>query len=166
MFAGNQETTITLLCPRTRKQYSGQIVIGSNERFIKIADPFAQTEPDAADEPDAEYEAWAAASRRTALDYSRSMLTASSAAIPVYFAVLDYLGQANGFAAIPGVLFLIAAAAFAIAQRPRLQATSRTTFAETRARALRRINGLATSGTALFLLATAGSVATFAATLW
>lgn len=182
LFAGTRATTVQLICPRTNEPFAAEIVVGTNEEFVRIADPFAaqgapveQRLPDvtAAHDavPDPEFAEWARSSRQTAVEYCRGMMTAASAAIPVHFAVVQYLGIDHSthlllrLAAIPAGVFLLSAAAFAVAHRPRLVSVAAGEFGQVRARSLRRLNRLMTAGSALFLTATAGSLAVFAALL-
>lgn len=180
VFAGMQDVTVPLICPETRGSFESRISIGSNEQFLRIADPFAAGHTAAAAgssavEEDPEAAEWMRASRQTAVEFCRAMLTASCGAVPVHFAVLQYLkvsGNTGSWAAraaaVPALLFLLAAAAFALAQRPRLVQladTSPAAFAALRHATLLRIDRLARWGTALFLLGCAGAVAAFAALL-
>ncbi|MFD9064766.1 hypothetical protein ACFVZ3_24955 [Kitasatospora purpeofusca] len=195
LFAGGQTVTVELTCPRTWETFEDQIVIGTEERFLRIADPWitmprqgalqAQHEPPSTEggaetaaaapaEPppvatggtaDPEFAEWARMSRQTGIEYCKAMLTASSAAIPVYFAVLQYMNLAtvkehwaSRLAAAPAVLFLLAAAAFALAQRPRLVHATAQSFAEVRGDSLRRLGRFSQVGTGLFLLGSLGAL--------
>jgi hypothetical protein len=186
VFAGTRAVTVELICPRTREPFPAEIIIGTNEEFIRIADPFASkaappVDPVSHPEPvaatvhpsspapvDPEFAEWARASRQTAVEYCRGMLTAASAAIPVYFAVLQYLGVEHAsrplvrLAVLPAVLFLLSATVFAVGHRPRLVTVPTDDFDQVRTRTLRRLNRLITIGSALFLAATAGALAVFA----
>ncbi|MEV0037093.1 hypothetical protein [Streptomyces sp. NPDC050804] len=170
--------TVQLLCPETRRSFESRITIGSNERFLRIADPHAAdhvtgaTPTDTADTEPAE---WTRSSRQTATEYCRTMLTASSGAVPVHFALLQYLNVSalNGgwtarWAAVPALFFVLAAAAFALAQRPRLVQLADSSAAALdvlRRSTLRRIDRLARWGTTLFLMGTAGALVAFVALL-
>jgi hypothetical protein len=174
LFAGTQEVTVRLMCPRTRRTFEDRITIGSGEQFIRIADPFVDDDTsqvvNSAAAPDAELDEWMRSSRQTATEFCRTMLTASSAAIPVHFAVLQYLDSSGiqgswavrTAAVVPALSFLLATAAFALAQRPRLVNATTGAFAELRRDTLRRLDRLSRTGTALFLLGTAGSLIAFA----
>jgi len=88
------------------------------------------------------------------------MLTAATGAIPVYFAVLKYLGSEAAYtswfariAALPPILFLVAAVMFALALRPRFALVPLAAFAEFRATRLRQLNALMLTGLALFATA-------------
>lgn len=107
--------------------------------------------------PDADFADWAKSSRATAMDFCRTMLTTSTGAIAVYFAVLKYLGvERIGGALVtrvgilPPLLFLTASICFALAMRPRLATLTRTEFAGFRAQRLARLDRYITVGTALF----------------
>jgi hypothetical protein len=181
LFAGRQEVTIRVLCPETRKSFETRITIGSGEQFLRIADPFVDHASDdhlplaTADEIDPELAEWMRSSRQTALEYCRTMLTTSTGAIPVHFAVLQYLDVSTiaarwtaRAAAAPSLCFVLAAGAFALAQQPRLVQVadgSADSFAALRRMTLRRIDRLARWGTALFLLGIVGALIGFVALL-
>ncbi len=99
---------------------------------------------------------------RTPTDFGKTMLTVSSGAVAIYFAVLNYLGASKAsrslggiFSAVPPVLFLAAAAVFALALRPRLSAVSRAHFQSFRDDRLRQLNRLLLIGTSIFVIALA-----------
>lgn len=185
VFAGRRDVTISVLCPETRNSFETRIVIGSDEQFLRIADPYADADADGGtgtdlpaagtDEVDPDLTEWMRSSRQTALEYCKTMLTTSIGAVPLHFAVLQYLGAATiaaGWAAraaaAPALLFVLAAAAFALAQRPRLVEItdgSAGSFAALRRRTLRRIDRLARWGTGLFLLGIIGALVAFATLL-
>ncbi|WP_406044526.1 hypothetical protein OG799_08605 [Micromonospora sp. NBC_00898] len=64
------------------------------------------------------------------------------------------------------MVFLLSAITFAVAHRPRLVSVPVGEFGPVWARTLRRLDRLITLGSALFIAATAGSLAVFAALLW
>jgi hypothetical protein len=151
-----------------------------NEEFVRIADPFASKAAPSVQQVTAptgavpesrvrRMDAGVPADRGRVLP---GMLTAASAAIPIYFAVLQYLGVDHAaihllvrLAVVPAVLFLLSATVFAVAHRPRLRSVPVGDFGQIRARTLRRLDRLIALGSALFLTATAGSLAVFAALL-
>jgi hypothetical protein len=161
--------TIAFTCPVTRKIMNEKVpappgveVIGPADSGPADSGPADSGPADSApvdDEPaaaaakppatstDAEYAEWIKSSRTTALDFCKTMLTASTGAIPVYFAVLKYLGteSASGswfgrVAAIPPLLFLSAAIVAALALRPRFALVAPGDFGEFRAGRLRQLN--------------------------
>jgi hypothetical protein len=119
---------------------------------------------------DLEYSDWLKSSRTIALDFCKTMLTAASAAIGVYFAVLKYLGtetvtrsKASWLSIGPPVLFLASVAFFALGLRPRLAPVRRDEFEDYRARRLTTINIFLTIGLALFV---AGLIFAFVSFVW
>jgi len=85
------------------------------------------------------------------------MLTTATGAVPVYFAVLKYLGaDAVGgswfsrIGALPPLLFLAAAIVFALALRPRFASVKQADFADFRTARLRQLNRDILAGLALF----------------
>ena len=103
---------------------------------------------------------WAKTSRATALDFAKTMLTASSAAIPTYFAVLKYLGAekladsaAGRLSVLPPVLFLLAVAIFAAGLRPRLAAVTPDAFVQFRADRMRQLDRYVSAGLVAFVVA-------------
>lgn len=201
LFAGLREVTVPLRCPRTGQGFDSRVSIGSSEQFLRVADPHAADEEgepaalsaDVTNAPSvgvvggaagpvaappsesSEVAEWLRTSRQTATEYCRTMLTASSGAVPVHFAVLQYLdvsarsgGWAARCAALPAVFFVLAAAAFGTAQRPRLVQLADDLpagFDALRRKTLQRIDRLARWGTALFLAGTAGALIAFTALL-
>lgn len=176
LFAGPGKS-VGLVCPKTKKPVQVVIELDDNERFLgaEIAtgselsgaslpapqstdDPAAESggrEPDVGEE--AEKTEWRKASRTTATDFCKTMLASSTAAIPVYFAVLKYTGveQLDGslqatLGILPPVAFLSAAAVFAAALRPRLRSVGRRTFSEVRDERLRQLDQYMKVGASLF----------------
>jgi hypothetical protein len=114
---------------------------------------------------EAEFTEWIKASRATAVEFCKSLITASVGAIPIYFAVLKYLGyevldpsQVARFGALPPFLFLLAAVIFALELLPRFAQVTRADFATFRAIRLRRLNRLMLGGLAIFGVAVAASI--------
>ena len=104
-----------------------------------------------------EFADWTKASRTTAVDFCKTMLTASTGAIPVYFAILKYLGTETAwgswfstFAALPPLLFLASAIVFALALRPRYTVVKPEGFEEFRRARLEHLNRGMLTGLVLF----------------
>jgi hypothetical protein len=156
VFGGATSTIeIGLSCPIDGAPFTNQLELANNEEFVGLANTAAEVKPppEAADFGD-----WIKTSRASALDFAKTMLTASSAAIPVYFAVLKYLGSEKlvdaplgRVSVLPPVLFLLAVAIFATALRPRLAEVGATDFAEFRAQRLRRLDRFVTGGLVAFV---------------
>lgn len=173
---GSDDLRIGVICPDTGRPFETSFTQPRGEEFVQVvtmgpgtdlpAPPHVSAEPQAPTaagdpaDPDAEYTDWLESSRGIGIDYGKSMITISSGAVAVYFAVLKYLG-ADTFSdapvgvvsALPPILFLAATAVFAAALRPRLASVSRAGFPTFREERLRRLNRLLVAGTSLFLLA-------------
>jgi hypothetical protein len=122
-----------------------------------------------ADWIDDELKEWRQTTVATQRTYATTMLTASSGAVAVYFAVLQYLGweKANfgtGLVILtiaPPVLLFCATAAFALALRPSLTFLTRSEYAEFRARRVEQMHRRSTIGTLLYAIALAMAVIVF-----
>jgi hypothetical protein len=134
----------------------GMLILGPD-----VADPTAPTNPAASISPEpqanqSEYSEWMKASRATAIDFCKSMLTAATGAVPLYIAVMTYLGPARGGAifaqlrVLPPLLFLAAAASYALALQPRFGLVTAEAFAAFRRRRLEQLNRCILIGSALF----------------
>jgi hypothetical protein len=158
--------TIAFTCPNTREIISVPVPDPPDSEIIGPDDPnrpapeFVPAGATAPGPEEQEYTDWIKASRATAVDFCKTMLTAATGAIPVYFAVLKYLGaeaaNASWFSrigALPPVLFLVAAVVFALALRPRFALVAQATFAEFRASRLRQLNTFLFAGLAVFAAA-------------
>jgi hypothetical protein len=164
---GSDEVRIAVSCPATGKPFQTVIGVPANEEFVRVITGSAadqvpeQPGPVISDSHD-EYSEWVKSSRDTGVDFGKTMLTASSGAIAVYFAVLQYLGiskvsrsTAGVLAVLPPILFLAATTVFALALRPRLAPVTLGSFPSFRDERLRQLNRLLLFGTALFVFALA-----------
>ncbi len=156
-------TTLAFTCPNTQKIISASVPNPPDGDIIGPDDP-EQTDAEPDPEPDPpptpteqEYADWIKASRATAVDFCKTMLTTATGAVPVYFAVLKYLGaDAVGgswfsrIGALPPLLFLAAAIVFALALRPRFASVKQADFADFRTARLRQLNRDILAGLALF----------------
>jgi len=148
-------TTLAFTCPNTHKIISASVPNPSEGDIIGPADP---DQADAEPEPtEQEYADWIKASRATAVDFCKTMLTTATGAVPVYFAVLKYLGADavsgswfSRIGAVPPLLFLAAAIVFALALRPRFASVKQADFADFRTARLRQLNRDILAGLALF----------------
>jgi hypothetical protein len=107
---------------------------------------------------DNELNDWVKTSASTVRDFSRTMISLSIGAVPIYFATTQFLGKQRvhgGWAALalaPPVLFLLAAIAFGAALRPALiTVTSLAGFAQWRRARLAAMNRWVQVAMALFL---------------
>lgn len=173
---GSDELRIGVVCPDTGRPFETSFAQPRGEEFLQVvtmgpgtdlpapadasAAPQAPTPTGKPADTDAEYTDWLESSRGIGIDYGKSMMTVSSGAVAVYFAVLKYLGAdtfseapVGVLSALPPILFLAATAVFAAALRPRLAAVSRAGFPTFRDERLRQLNRLLVAATSLFLLA-------------
>lgn len=116
-----------------------------------------------------EFSDWIKNSRAVAVDYCKSMVTTSSAAIPIYFSILKFLGYdgdnevtATRALVLPPILFFIAAIIFVVALRPSMKAVNESDFSTFRSSALLRLNRMMIAGTVYFLVAVGFSIVIFA----
>lgn len=158
--------TLAFTCPNTHKLISASVpnppdgdIIGPDDPNQAAADsePVAVPEPAPPTAAEQEYADWIKASRTTAVDFCKTMLTTATGGVPVYFAVLKYLGaEAVGgswfsrIGALPPLLFLAAAIVFALALRPRFASVKPADFADFRTARLRQLNRDILAGLALF----------------
>ena len=155
---------IAFTCPQTGKIISASVpdpadgeVVGPDDGSLAIDAQVPSGNPPRAS-TDADYIEWIKHSRAIALDFCKVMLTASTSAVPVYFAVLKYLGfeKSSGSAAaqlviMPPFLFLGAVVLFAIAMRPNFARVEAEGFEAYRAARLRRLNRFMLGGLATFV---------------
>jgi hypothetical protein len=174
-------------CPAMRKPFETSVSVPQDEKFVEVVLwPYAKSPAgengyegstaDGSRSPELprtpvegnesrvdpatdEYVDWVRASRATGLKFGKNMLTTSSGAVAVYFAVLKYLGYEKVpnspsifFTVVPPVLFTCATAAFAIALRPALARVNSASFTRWRDRRLLQMNWSLVVGTTLLIL--------------
>jgi hypothetical protein len=105
--------------------------------------------------------------------FATTMLTTSTGAVAVYFAVINYLDGRHGGSRVPAwlgvspaVLLLAASAAFAWALRPALGYVTADDYAEFRRVALVRTQRRCSAGLTLLLAAVVIAVAAFSVASW
>ena len=177
---------VGLRCPTLGALFTSQVTLANNEELVRVvssgsaaggsagsfggpaagsgdgaaaptaAAPLEPTRPPEA----ADFAEWVKSSRATALDFAKTMLTASSAAIPVYFAVLKYLGAekladstSGRISVLPPIVFLLAVAIFAAGLRPRLAAVTPDDFVRFRADRMRQLDRYVSAGLIAFVVA-------------
>jgi len=165
---GTSAVEIGLRCPVHGLPFMRTLELANNEEFLGLATSAAASAVATAPPPEvADLAEWIKTSRASALDFAKTMLTASSAAVPVYFAVLKYLGAeklsdsvVSLVSVVPPVLFLMALAIFALGLRPRLGRVTSESFVEFRAERLQALDRYVTYGLVAFVagLALAGVV--------
>ncbi|GGS64628.1 hypothetical protein [Streptomyces violaceus] len=175
---GGAAASAGLTCPTTGGPIVVELELRENETYLGPVDPSAGAavtvalpEPAAAgaavaQDSGGERVEWQKGSRTTALDFCRTMLTTSSGAIPVYTAVLNYVGTkrisgsfSGRLSVLPVIFFLLASVAFIMALVPTLAAvTDERGFREFRDRRLRLLDRYIWIGVTLFVAAMAFSV--------
>jgi hypothetical protein len=112
---------------------------------------------------------WIKASISTPRDYCKSMLTASTAAIPIVFTVLKFLGVGTASSAwaawsgvVPASLMVAAAVLFALAMRPEYVEIKIQEFPEWHRRRLRHMNTFIRWASAMFVLGLVTAIVVFA----
>ena len=159
---GGERVSVGLICPNTQVLYVQELTMRPGDRFVRVADPWvAKVQPEAElpidEEP--EFVAWKQSSRDVAYRYCSTMQTTSSAAIPVYFAILAYVGHARVSQTVFGLLTLLppglllaSLIVFTLAQRPRLARSTGSSFIKIREDRLMRLDRSITAGNTLFVL--------------
>lgn len=161
IFGGPRAREIVLTCPTTGELFTHEVTDPPNGEILGPADSIDISADSLSGEPshnpEREFSKWVKDSRATATEFCKTMLTISTGAIPVYFAVLKYIGieQIGGsFLAqagvLPPILFLVATILFVLAIRPRFATLSEAEFAKFRAKRLGQLNLYITTGTVLF----------------
>jgi hypothetical protein len=158
--AGGPEVGFT--CPSTNQPFVQIIPNPPGAEILGPADPSSGQAPPSA-KPSSpggdEFGDWVKLSRQVATDYCKTMLTTSTAAIPVYWAVLKYLRleQVSSsavalLAIVPPLLFLTATVLFALALRPRFAALRPEQFLQFRTNRLRQLDRYINAGTTAFVV--------------
>ena len=166
--AGGSEFLFT--CPETNQKFTqivpippqGEIVgLATEADVIQPADTVPNISP-----VENDFSEWIKNSRKVALDFCKTMMGTSTGAIPIYFAVLKYIGfekigqaELAKLTILPPVLFLIAAVLYVLALRPRYEAVALDEFNTFRARRLEQLNKYIIWGTTTFVVATGLSIA-------
>lgn len=157
-----RESKVLFTCPETSTRFTysvpnpveGEIISVASEADIAAAANVASAPPSSK----GDFEEWAKKSRDIALDFCKTMLSASTGGIPIYFAVLKYIGfeKISGTALsklsiLPPVLFLLAAILYVLALRPRHELVAPSDFNAFRKRRLEQLNQFIIRGTATFI---------------
>lgn len=183
-----------ITCPRKQEVFEGELsipaeynesvrrvqiesVTDASEDTPQTMSPSGEADPPSdalaaqavGDWVDEELKEWRKTTVATQRTYATTMLTASSAGVAVYFAVLKYLGWEQAdfgtplvvLTVAPPILLLAAAVAFALALRPSLTYVERSEYAEFRALRIGQMHARATAGTVLYVTALLLAVVTF-----
>ncbi len=188
MFAGVGQADATAWdvlfdCPTSNRPYTQRVelpddlgtVTGASSQLQHSRDDqessakaIANNQSGDQDATDTEYSDWIKNSAATARDFGKTMVATASGSVPIYFAVLKYLGfdrvgQAwNQLTVIPPFLLLASVILFALALRPSLLDVTREQFQEVRRRRLQRLNKYILAGTFLFCVSMIASTTLFA----
>lgn len=184
LFGGGDrlEKLMSFTCPNTQKSFKKSIPNPPDGEILRVATEEekiansltgqeSESEPSKADWVDKEFSEWIKHSSTKAIDFCEKMISTSTGAIPIYFAILKYLSSADsataegaGIAQIsiaPPVLYLMALVIFAIALRPKFGAVSKEDFVFFRSLRLQQMNRFMIAGTFTFVLATGISTIVF-----
>ncbi len=160
---------VTFTCPKTQQTFVQPVAIDAQGH--KIVGVMLGSAIALKDELiELEYTEWVKASAGTAREFCKTMMTTCTGAIPVFFAVLKFLGQEKAstpflswLGIIPTAAFLAALALFILALRPQYVAVAGvSSFARERERRLGGMNRLIQIGTLLFLAGIGLSIVAFA----
>jgi hypothetical protein len=164
---------VSLTCPTTLHPFIEpiQVPVLSGEALISVEQ--AQAAPTTPDWSSTEFAEWIKTSIASERDFCKTMLSTVSAAIPVYFAILKYLGLNRvqrgwqAMSAAPPVLLFASMLAFSVALRPSGRTIrSIDEFALFRSQRLTRMSYAMSAGLALFAAALLCSVIVWLAILW
>lgn len=157
-----RKNEILFTCPNTKEKFSCQVPDPTGVELIGLAseaDVAMIANRESAPLPtNSEFEEWAKKSRTTALNFCKTMLSTSTGSIPMYFAILKYLGIENidgttlfQFSILPPILFLGAAILYVLALRPQYESIAPNDFNTFRKRRLERLNQFIIWGTSVFI---------------
>lgn len=128
----------------------------------KLTDATTSTEDS---EMSSEYAAMLAGSLQTARDYCKNMVTTATGAIPVYFAVMKYLGlerftnlYERFFGVLPPIFFFLAAGAFVLALHPNYTRLAPSDFEKYRDERITKMNRRMAIANVLFGIGVAASM--------
>ena len=170
---GDQDDAVEvgLTCPVSDELFTDRVSIPPGARFKRVVTSGGAAgagPPVSEGSQTSEFEDWVRGSRTVATDFCRTMLTTASGAIPVYFAVLKYLGTerlegslGSKASILPPVLFLGAIVLFALALRPEITTITESGFAAYREQRLRRLNRFIGWGVVAFAAGIAVSLGVF-----
>jgi hypothetical protein len=185
MFGGDsvdkneKKSEIFLECPDTKEGFTWVISNPSNGEIAGVATPkditdaastYASTRESSPIET--EFADWVKNSRSRATDFCKTMISLSTGAVAVYFAVQQYLGfekisdsTIGKMGILPPILFLISTIFFVLGLRPRFDLIGRAEFFDWRGRILTRMNQFIMAGTSIFLGAIGFAILIFFFTL-
>jgi hypothetical protein len=182
LFGGEPPSSwdVILTCPIKKTTYTRHVSIKPNvdETISEVAVASETPDPQAAvraspDLMEVELQEWVKASAPTAHDFSKTMITTATGAIPLFFAVLKYLGAEKAvtplsawLGVVPPALFIASAVAFVIALRPQYELVDAATFERFRTSRLKLMNKLILLGTGAFLLGVLLAIVVFLITLY
>ena len=163
---------VMFTCSNTNKMFTYKVEVPDNKEIAGVA-----TEKEIADykEPVAlssiaseELKDWIKSSRSIALDFCKNMLSTSIGAIPVYFAILKFLGldtlhseSAKYLLIMPPVMFLVAALMFVFALKPKFDTIAEDDFVKFKEKRLKQLNNYLMAGTIIFSLGIVSSIFIF-----
>ena len=163
--ASGGKSKLLFTCPDSNKKFThlvpdaigGELIGLASEADIALVASQAQ----ASSSGKSEFTDWVGKSHDRALDFCKTMLSTATGAIPLYFAILKYIGfdkigstMLSKVAILPPVLFLVAAILYVLALRPRYELVAQNDFNAFRTKRLERLNRFIIWGTVIFIGAT------------
>jgi len=171
---GKRETLIEFVCPKTKQKFKKAVADppdGEIEGLASSSDiKFDQRVSSIANLSlmETEFVEWTKSSRFVALDFCKTMIGISVGAIPVYFAVLKFLGlvtisgkQFGMLLVLPPFAYLVALILFALALRPTFEIMSPQDFPDFRQKRLTQLNWFITAGIIVFIAGTGLAIVAF-----
>ena len=178
-----EQKTVTFSCPNVHKTFDVAVTIpkikdAQCQSVWVISDTTSQTS-DSTEKPvsgngndkgsssviDDEFKAWISGSAQTSRDYSKTMISTSTGAVAVFYAVLTFLGIGGGktpLSSLPGypvlgilppIAFLVSAIFFVAAFQPHTKRLDTLgDFITFRNQRLQQVGNLTITGTIFFLL--------------
>ena len=170
---------VMFICPIAQKPFVKSVSIEAYQDeeiigvFCEASPPVIQTDTPVnnllTQLQDSALEEWVKSSGGNARDFCKTMLTTSTGAIPIFFAVLKYLGvetASNTFLSwmgiIPSSLFLASAVLFILAIQPQyFIVRQQHEFINFRNRRFKQLNRLIQMGTIFFILGVCFAIFSF-----
>lgn len=172
IIGGGSRNEVMLTCRKTGDTFPWEIENPKGAEILGLADSSTVTAPPlqtgSQSGKTSEFSDWVKNSRSAAIDYCKSMLTTSTGAIAVFFALMKYLNFEKlnnstlayiGF--IPPIIFLLTAIIFIYAMLPQYASITEEQFPEFRDSRLNRLYKFLMWGTILFILNTSFAIILF-----
>lgn len=162
IFGGPGVRELAFTCPTTGEIFTQELPNRSDGEIVGYSDSIDVPETPSSSVPpvtESQFSEWVKSSRTVATDFCKTMLTTSTGAVPVYFAILKYLGVEqidSTFLAragiLPPLLFLATVVLFVLALRPQFRTLTEAEFAAFQTQRYHWLNRYMVAGTALFTI--------------